>query len=46
MKDVYELCYSFVEDVSKHMEQMDIQYQLGLMIWTLSLVLSHRLHLN
>ena len=53
MKDVSELCYSFVEDVSKRKKQMDIQYLLGLkkflvFIWTLSLVLSHnyRLHLN
>ena len=30
MKDVSELCYSFVEDVSKWTKQMDIQYLLGL----------------
>ena len=29
MKDVSELCYSFVEDVSKQTKQMDIQYLLG-----------------
>ena len=30
MMDVSELCYSFVEDVSKRMKQKDIQYLLGL----------------
>ena len=30
MKDVSELCYSFVEDVSKRTKQMDLQYLLGL----------------
>ena len=29
MKDISELCYSFVEDVSKQTKQMDIQYLLG-----------------
>ena len=30
MMDVSELCYSFVEDVSKRTKQMDKQYLLGL----------------
>ena len=30
MKEVSELCYSFVEDVSKRTKQIDIQYLLGL----------------
>ena len=30
MMDVSELCYAFVEDVSKRMKQKDIQYLLGL----------------
>ena len=53
MMDVSELCYSFVEDVSKHTKQMEIQYLLGLKkfckyLFGLSLVLSHnyRLHLK
>ena len=29
--DVFELCYSFVEDVSKCTKQMDIQNLLGLL---------------
>ena len=32
MMDVSELCYSFVEDVSKRTKQMDIQYLLRLKI--------------
>ena len=30
MMDVSELCYSFVEYVSKHMKEMEIQYLVGL----------------
>ena len=30
MMDVSERCHSFVEDMSKRMKQMDIQYLLGL----------------
>ena len=52
MMDISEICYSFVEDVSKHMKQMDIQYRTIkvkiVFIWILSLVLSQNywLHLK